>query len=162
MNILRLSMTTQLKVQILAEQNYPLIIQALSITDFGQYLGKQHDMLKWIMLSLSTVGSDNLVFILVNGDDCGCIYVITPKKRQVSTLRQNPYNLNVPCVYDFKVTSMRVAGASMKWRLLKLKCKQPGERSKLPLWACQDERRGTNLLHQYQARKHNLYLLLWR
>ena len=85
-------------------------------------------------MRLATVGSDNLVFILVNGDDCGCVYVMTPKKRQVSTLRQNPYNLNVPCVHDFKVASVRVAGASVKWRLLPLKCKQTDdrERSKLP------------------------------
>ena len=97
-------------------------------------MGTHHpSTLAQLQCGYRTVSSDNLVFILVNGDDCGCIYVITPKKRQVSTLRQNPYNLNVPCVYDFKVTSMRVAGASMKWRLLKLKCKQPGERSKLPL-----------------------------
>ena len=82
---------------------------------------------------LVTVGSDNLVFILVDGDDCGCIYVMAPKKRQVSTLWQNPFKLSVPCVYDLKVDSVRVAGARMIWRLLKLKCKQTGERSQLPL-----------------------------
>ena len=109
---------------------------------------------------LTTVGSDNLVFILVNDDDCGSIYAMTPKERQVSTLRQNPYNLNVPCVYDSKVTSVPVAGASMKWRLLKLKYKQTekGRSSflSLPRWA----QESTSLLHQYQAKKHNLYLLL--
>ena len=71
---------------------------------------------------------------------------MTPKERQVSTLRQNPYNLNVPCVHDFKVASMRVAGASVKWRLLTLKCKQTDdrERSKLPL----------SELAEMSARKH--------
>ena len=60
-----------------------------------------------------TVGSDNLVFILVNGDDCGCVYVITPKKRYSVYVFQEAVNRRTATTPHTKVAQILLPEPTM-------------------------------------------------